>query len=88
VLCLLRRRRWASAEGADGWAASWDFIAKIVSVGCTPSVKLAGGFRDLNVSEIKADDDDEASASLRSGGGGTLIGSTGTFLRVSSRACW
>jgi len=36
-------------------------------------VKLAGGFRDLNVSESKADDDDEAFASLRSGGGGTLI---------------
>ena len=90
----LRRRRWASAGGADGCAASWDFIAEIVSVGCTPSVKLARGFRDLNVSEIKAvkesardasfnpilakflmhlPPDDEASASLRSGGGGTVI---------------
>jgi hypothetical protein len=50
----LRRRRWASAGGAECCAASWAFIAEIVSVGCTLSVKLAGGFRDLNVSEIEA----------------------------------
>ena len=47
----LRRRRWTSAGGADGWAASWAFIAEIVSVRCTPSVKLTGGFRDLNISD-------------------------------------
>jgi len=50
----LRRRRWTSAGGADGWAASWAFITEMVSVRCTPRVKLTGGFRDLNISEMGA----------------------------------
>jgi len=50
----LRRRRCASAGGAEGKEASLAFIDDTVSVGWTLSVKLAGGFRDLNTSEMEA----------------------------------
>ena len=52
----LNKSRWASAGGAEGWAASCAFIAETVSVGRTLIVKAAGGFRDLNTREMEAID--------------------------------
>ena len=50
----LRRSRWAAAGGAVGRAASCAFIAAMLSVGSTRSVKDAGGLRLLKVSESEA----------------------------------
>lgn len=50
----LSKRRWTSAGGADGNAASCDFISATVSVGSTRNVKDAEGLRLLNVRDMEA----------------------------------
>jgi len=75
-----------SAGGADGSAASCALIDAIVSAGWTESVNDAGGLSDLNVTEMGAEEDASRCA-LRSGGGGTEMGSTGTLLKEYSGGC-